>query len=124
MGRRDIVRVIVRAHGGQPMNRRTLATMNFLILVVVSAFAGAAAIASPSPSISSAPVPNTGGDQPGYLYTDNSSAIFIQWTQARRTVNGQVQLFRSLDRERPARTEHATFLLDGTTNGRSVVLTV
>lgn len=112
------------------MNRRTLATMIFLILAVVSACAGAdksadaAAIATPSPSISSIPVPDNGSNQPGYLYTDDSSAIFIQWTQARRTVNGQVQLFRSLERERPARTEHATFLLDGTTNGRSVVLTV
>ena len=112
------------------MNRRTLTTLIFLVLTAINACAGvdkpagAAAIASPSPSISSVPVPDTGGDQPGYLYTDNSSAIFIQWTQARRTVNGQVQLFRSLDRERPARAEHATFLLDGTTNGRSVVLTV
>jgi hypothetical protein len=60
----------------------------------------------PSPSISSISVPDTGSDQPGYLYTDDSGAIFIQWTQARRTVNGQVQLFRSLERERPARTEH------------------
>jgi hypothetical protein len=112
------------------MNRRMLATMIFLILAVVSACAGAdksagaAAIAMPSPSISSIPVPDNGGNQPGYLYTDDSSAIFIQWTQARRTVNGQMQLFRSLERERPARTEHATFLLDGTANGRSVVLTV
>jgi hypothetical protein len=112
------------------MNRRTLATMIFLILVVVSACAGAdnsagaAAIATASPSISSIPIPDNGGNQPGYLYTDGSSAIFIQWTQSRRTINGQMQLFRSLDRERPARTEHATFLLDGTANGRSVILTV
>jgi hypothetical protein len=106
------------------MNRRTLATMIFLILVVVSACAGAnnsagpAAIATASPSISSIPVPDNGDNQPGYLYTDDSGAIFIQWTQARRTINGQAQLFRSFERERPARTEYTTFLLDGTTNGR------
>ncbi len=93
-----------------------------LLATLLLALTSAAAIATPT--ISSLPAETAGVDQPGYLYTDESSAILIQLTKTGRTVNGQLQLFRALMRERPARMKTGTYILDGTTDGRSVVLTI
>lgn len=113
------------------MNRTKITTLLTLSLALLSACArahnpaGAATSApAPSPSISYQPSLDPGAEQKGYLHSTDFRAIFIQWTKANQTINGQMQYFNVWERERPARTTHATYLLDGTNDGKSVVITI
>jgi hypothetical protein len=95
-----------------PTNKATIKATFFLFALLLSALALLAGCKSEPPIT---------GPKTGYMYSNDDSAMYVEWAQAGQRLEGEI---KALDRKPDGEVGVAVFLFNGTLNGDKVSLTL